>query len=247
VRVTSVTDQGRSNLAFDEGSPDETDSPVAVGGEEAALVHRMQNGDEMDFRHLVEHHRSRVFRVITRLLSERNEVEDIAQQVFAKVYASIRNFDFRSSLSTWIHRITVNECYDYLRRKRVRKVVYENEFLPEHSSTMDIFRTVRDPSIPVDRAVAQRDFLMKLLARLCKADRSLLMLKEVDGCTVEELADMTGLNRNTVKVRLFRIRQQLIKVAQRLHACPRTTRQVCGRQSRGGPGSPRESTVTSWT
>src|SRR4051812_27259988 len=82
--------------------------------DEAALVRRVQAGDEMAFRDIVERHQSKVFSIIYGILRNRNDAEDIAQQVFAKVYFSIRNFDFRSSLLTWIYKITVNECYDYL-------------------------------------------------------------------------------------------------------------------------------------
>ena len=91
--------------------------------EEAALVRRVQARDEMAFREVVERYQSKVFSIIFGILRNLNDAEDIAQQVFAKVYFSIKNFDFRSSLLTWIYKITVNECYDYLRKKRVRKLV----------------------------------------------------------------------------------------------------------------------------
>ena len=96
--------------------------------EEADLVRRVQARDEMAFRELVERYQSKVFSIIYGILRNHNDAEDIAQQVFAKVYFSINNFDFRSSLLTWIYKITVNECYDYLRKKRVRKLVYESDF-----------------------------------------------------------------------------------------------------------------------
>src|SRR5271155_2614714 len=95
--------------------------------EEAALVRRVQAGDQLAFREIVERYQSKVFSIIYGILRNHNDAEDIAQQVFAKVYFSIRNFDFRSSLLTWIYKITVNECYDYLRKKRVRKLVYESD------------------------------------------------------------------------------------------------------------------------
>ncbi len=84
--------------------------------EEAALVRRAQGGDEMAFKEVVERYQSKVFSIIYGILRNHNDAEDIAQQVFTKVYFSIRNFDFRSSLLTWIYKITVNECYDYLRK-----------------------------------------------------------------------------------------------------------------------------------
>ena len=82
----------------------------------------------MAFREIVERYQSKVYSIIYGILRNRNDAEDIAQQVFAKIYFSIKNFDFRSSLLTWIYKITVNECYDYLRKKRVRKLVYESDF-----------------------------------------------------------------------------------------------------------------------
>src|SRR5512145_338707 len=86
--------------------------------EEAELVRRVQARDELAFREVVDRYQSKVFSIIVGILRNRNDAEDIAQQVFAKIYFSIRSFDFRSSLLTWIYKITVNECYDYLRKKK---------------------------------------------------------------------------------------------------------------------------------
>src|ERR1700757_4560245 len=105
--------------------------------EEAALVRRVQARDEFAFREIVERYQSKVFSIIYGILRNHNDAEDIAQQVFAKIYFSIRNFDFRSSLLTWIYKITVNECYDYLRKKRVRRLVYESDFSLEESQRME--------------------------------------------------------------------------------------------------------------
>src|ERR1700704_6645784 len=94
---------------------------------EGSLVQRAQAGDESAFREIVERYQSKVFSIIHGIVRQRNDVEDIAQQVFAKVYLSIKSFDFRSSLITWIYKITVNECFDYLRNRKVRKLVYESD------------------------------------------------------------------------------------------------------------------------
>src|ERR671932_2481522 len=104
---------------------------------EGSLVRRAQSGDEAAFREIVERYQSKVFSIIHGIVRQRNDVEDIAQQVFAKIYFSIKNFDFRSSLITWIYKITVNECFDYLRKKRVRKLVYESDFSEEDSLRME--------------------------------------------------------------------------------------------------------------
>jgi RNA polymerase sigma-70 factor (ECF subfamily) len=182
--------------------------------EEAQLVKRIQARDEMAFREVVDRYQSKVYSIIYGILRNRNDAEDIAQQVFAKVYFSIGNFDFRSSLLTWIYKITVNECYDYLRKKKVRKLVYESDFGDEESSGME--RSEADTAMPADERLAKRDLVIKLLSKISSEDRQLMLLKEVEGHSVEELAQMMGMNENTIKVKLFRARQKLLKAAQRL-------------------------------
>src|ERR1700676_5110029 len=146
--------------------------------EEAALVRRVQARDEIAFREIVERYQAKVFSIIHGILRNHNDAEDIAQQVFAKIYFSITNFDFRSSLLTWIYKITVNECYDYLRKKRVRKLVYESDFSEEDALRMENSETATDQGLPVDTRLAQRDLVIKLLDKLSEDDRTLLLLKE---------------------------------------------------------------------
>jgi RNA polymerase sigma-70 factor, ECF subfamily len=184
--------------------------------EEAALVRRVQARDEIAFREIVDRYQGKVFSIIYGILRNRNDAEDIAQQVFVKIYFSIRNFDFRSSLLSWIYRITVNECYDYLRKRRVRKLVYESDFSAEEFQRLETSNAVVDPVVPVDRQLAQRDLVLKLLSKVSEQDRTLMLLKEVEGYSLHELASITGLNENTIKVKLFRIRQKLLKVARHL-------------------------------
>ena len=184
--------------------------------EEADLVRRIQAHDEIAFREIVDRYQSKIFSIIYGVLRNHNDAEDIAQQVFSKVYFSIRNFDFRSSLLTWIYKITVNECYDYLRKKRVRKLVYESDFSEEDAQRMEASDPAVDGSVPADTRLAQRDLILKLLSKVSEEERSLILLKEVEGHSVEELAGMTGLNENTIKVKLFRTRQKLLRAAGRL-------------------------------
>jgi RNA polymerase sigma-70 factor (ECF subfamily) len=188
--------------------------------DEAALVRRIQAQDELAFREIVERYQAKVFSIIYGILRNRNDAEDIAQQVFAKIYFSIKNFDFRSSLLTWIYKITVNECYDYLRKKRVRKLVYESDFSNEDSARVETSGSATDQQPAVDQRLAQRDLILKLLQKISDEDRSLILLKEVEGHSVEELSQMTGMNENTIKVKLFRARQKLVKAAQRLDKSP---------------------------
>ncbi len=187
---------------------------------EGALVQRAQAGEETAFREIVERYQSKVFSIIHGIVRQRNDVEDIAQQVFAKVYLSLRNFDFRSSLITWIYKITVNECFDYLRKRKVRKLVYESDLSEDEARRVENIEPQVNRQDPADASLARRDYVLKLLSRVSEEERMLLILKEVEGYSVEELAERIGMNENTIKVKLFRARQKLVKAAQRLDRAP---------------------------
>ena len=183
---------------------------------EAEIARRTQAGDEAAFRQIVERHRSKVFSIIYGIVRNRNDAEDIAQQVFAKIYFSIKGFDFRSSLITWIYKIAVNECYDYLRKQKVRKLVYESDLGEDDTRTMENSELAVEKAPPISAQVERRDYLMRLLSKVSEEERTLLIQKEVHGLTVHELAGMTGLNENTIKVKLFRARQKLVKAASKM-------------------------------
>src|SRR5260370_21848574 len=91
------------------------------------LVRRAQQEDQEAFEELVRRHQHRVFAVAGGILRRREDVEDIAQQVFVKAYFSLKRFDQRAAFSTWLYKITVNERWDCLRKKKVRPLVYESD------------------------------------------------------------------------------------------------------------------------
>ena len=180
------------------------------------LVRRVKARDELAFREMVEQYQSKVFSIIYGILRNRNDAEDIAQQVFTKIYFSIGSFDSRSALLTWVHRIAVNECYDYLRKKQVRKLVYESDVSAEDAERLETTESGSHHTPPLEDQLAERDLVVKLLSKVSEEARSLILLKEVEGHSVEELAAMTGLNENTIKIKLFRTRKKLLAAASRL-------------------------------
>src|SRR5258707_2517040 len=160
---------------------------------EVALVRRAQGGDQAAFSLIVEKYQSKVFSIIHGVLRNRNDVEDIAQQVFTKVYFALKGFDFRSSLVTWLYKITVNECYDYLRKQRVRKLTYESDLSEDEARRTGDFEDARSSgSLAADSVVEQRQYVVRLMERLSEEERTPLMMQEVDGYSVEELAAMNG-------------------------------------------------------
>jgi RNA polymerase sigma-70 factor, ECF subfamily len=187
----------------------------AVVVEDRELVRRAQAEDQAAFEELVRRHQQRVSAVAGGILRHREDVEDIAQQVFVKAYFSLKRFDQRAAFSTWLYKITVNECWDLLRKRKVRPLVYESDLSEEQARQYGApeERSASTPDIS-DKLVA-REQVERLLACLDERDRMMLVLKEVEGFAVEEIAEILDLNANTVKVRLFRARRKIVSEARK--------------------------------
>ncbi len=139
--------------------------------EEAELVRLAQSGEEAAFEELIRRHQQRVFGLVNGILRRREDVEDVVQQVFLKVFVSLKRFDLRAAFSTWLYKITVNECWDYLRKKKVRPLVYETDLSEEQVSRLDgVVSAERPPESPARRAET-KDILDQLLDELPERDR----------------------------------------------------------------------------
>src|SRR5260221_6298206 len=97
------------------------------------LVRSAQRGNKDSFEELIHRHQNRVFAVARGILKRQEDVEDISQQVFVKAYFALKKFDQRSAFTTWLYKITVNECWDLLRKRKVRPLVYESDFSEEQA------------------------------------------------------------------------------------------------------------------
>ena len=178
------------------------------------LVRRAQREDKEAFEELIRRHQHRVFAVAGGILNRREDVEDIAQQVFVKAYFSLKRFDQRAALSTWLYKITVNECWDMLRKKKVRPLVYEAD-LSEEQARQVISSAEKGKEHPdISERLELRQRVDRLLEGLDERDRLMLILKEVEGFSIEEIAEVLDLNANTVKVRLFRARRRVVSQAK---------------------------------
>jgi RNA polymerase sigma-70 factor, ECF subfamily len=174
------------------------------------LVRRAQAGDKEVFEELVRRHQRRVFSVAAGILRRREDVEDIAQQVFVKAYFSLKRFDQRAAFSTWLYKITVNECWDLLRKKKVRPLLYESDLSEEQAQQFGATERLDSGAQDVSDKLEAQQQVENLLLGLDERDRMMLILKEVEGFAIEEIAEILDLNANTVKVRLFRARRRIV-------------------------------------
>ena len=189
--------------------------PSVAAADERQLIRRAQKGDKVAFEVLVQRHQHRVFAVARGILKRQEDVEDIAQQVFVKAYFSLKRFDQRAAFSTWLYKITVNECWDLLRKRKARPLIYEADFSEEQSRQFSATEQRANSGPDTSERMAMRQRLDNMLAQLDERDRAMLVLKEVEGFSVEEIAETLGLNANTVKVRLFRARRRIVEYARR--------------------------------
>ena len=191
---------------------------VTAVADDRNLVQRAQAGDKEAFEELVRRHQHRVFAVAGGILRRREDVEDTAQQVFVKAYFSLKRFDQRAAFSTWLYKITVNECWDLLRKKKVRPLLYESDLSEEQVQQFGAADQQHAHLPDISDKLEARQQVERLLEGLDARDRMMLILKEVEGFAIEEIAEILDLNANTVKVRLFRARRRIVNQARKREA-----------------------------
>ena len=185
---------------------------------ERSLLRRLRDHDERAFRELIEAHRDRVYNITFRMLGNRAEAEDIAQEVFITVFKTIDTFREESKFSTWLYRVTVNHCKNrikYLARRHDR----DRDELDETTTSSGVNGTIGGP-MPVSPHAAiesaqTEKLLQDAIASLDEEQRTVVVLRDVEDLSIEEIRDITGLPDGTIKSRLHRARLVLRKRLQR--------------------------------
>jgi RNA polymerase sigma-70 factor (ECF subfamily) len=187
---------------------------------EREQLKRLRDRDERAFRELIAQHRDRVYNITYRMLGNRAEAEDVAQEVFITVFKTIDTFREESKFSTWLYRVAVNHSKNrikYLSRRQDRnKDELDETVHGEAASANGAIGTPR-PSTP-DRALegAQMEkVLQEAIATLEEEQRTVVILRDVEDLSIEEICEITGLPDGTVKSRLHRARLVLRKKLQR--------------------------------
>jgi RNA polymerase sigma-70 factor (ECF subfamily) len=181
-----------------------------------SLLRRLRDRDERAFRELVEGHRDRVYNICYRMLGHRHEAEDVAQEVFITVFKTIETFRGDSKFSTWLYRVAVNHCKNrikYLARRHDR----DRDELDETSNGPNGAIGGPMPAAP-DRAlegVQMEALLQDAINALDDEQRIVVVLRDVEDLSIEEICKITELPDGTVKSRLHRARLVLRKKLQK--------------------------------
>lgn len=166
-----------------------------------------RRGDRSAFRELYERHAPVVFRVALRMLGHRTDAEDVTQEVFVTLFRRLPSFDFRSAFETWVYRITVNACYDVLRRRQ-RRAPHRGAY-PEAPDDEPAAPDRRPPPLEAALAGDVQRHVAEGLARLHPDLRAALVLKEIEDRSYQDIADVLGCSTGTVASRLARARAQM--------------------------------------
>lgn len=162
------------------------------------LIREFIDGKEKAFEKLMLLHKDKVRNLIFLTLSDSEFVDDISQDVFISVYHKLKEFRFESKFTTWLYRITVNKCRDYLRKKRVRSI-----FVP----IKDTHENIRSTGIHEDIDIP--GLVRKAIGRLPEKLKVPLVLRDIDGFSYNEIAEKLDCEVGTVKSRIFRARESL--------------------------------------
>ncbi|MGH7496513.1 MAG: sigma-70 family RNA polymerase sigma factor [bacterium] len=183
-----------------------TDATTAADFE---LIQAFRAGDDQAFTALVQKYQQHVFNLIFHHSGPAVEVEDLAQEVFLKIYAKLKNFQGRASFRTWLYRVTLNVCIDHARKKKVRRML-SLESLSEWAKARLSLRNTASPSPQAEAEAGElRGQIQRALAQLPEEFRQPLILRDVEGLEYGEIAAITGTQLGTVKSRIFRGRQRL--------------------------------------
>jgi len=177
--------------------------------DERTLVSRLKQGHEGAFRILVEQYQKQVFRIAYGITLDREESLDIVQDVFLKVHQNISGFEGKAKLSTWIHRITVNQCLNWQRRWK-RRFRWHHEPL-ETENGADRIELASDEEKPETRYQTKEmeNVFREKLRELPEDARAVFVLKELEGYSYDEIAHQLKIKRGTVSSRLFYARRKL--------------------------------------
>jgi RNA polymerase sigma-70 factor (ECF subfamily) len=190
-----------------------TKRPVTFSDDDALLIQAFQRGDKEAFDRLVIRHKDRIFNLCYRFLGDYEETNDSAQETFVKAYGSLKTFRLESTFSTWLYKIAVNTCKNKLGssayRVKLKTVSLDNPGNPENGPLpMEIENGTPSPLARMEEK-ERMTIIQTALDRLPEEFKTVVALRDAEGFSYEEIAEITGLNLGTVKSRIARGRMEL--------------------------------------
>lgn len=182
-------------------------------GSDLALVNAARAGDVQAFGELVKRYDRQVFRVVRHLTENHQDAEDVVQEAFVKAFCNIRSFEGRSAFSTWLIRIAVNEALGRIRHQKKFPVTPLELTTGDDEAVFEL--QIASPSATPEEQCSEgelRQALARAVHRLRPRLRAVFVLRDVQGMSAQETAEILGITVGTVKARLFRARQRMRQI-----------------------------------
>lgn len=184
--------------------------------DDSSLVLRARDGDDAAFEILVKRHSRKVAKIAGSFFNARENVEDLLQEVFLKVYQSLDRFKLDQPFEPWLIRITINACYDELRKVRKRRELSPTPPSDEDGQWLEeLYESSRTDLRSPEEDHLTRLVLTQVLEKLPPKDRAALTLRG-QGCSLKEIADVLGCSMQAANLRLFRARRNMLKTLREL-------------------------------
>jgi RNA polymerase sigma-70 factor (ECF subfamily) len=184
--------------------------------DDKALLDKLKKGDPESFNELVTLYRKKVYNLALRMSGSPDDAVEISQEVFLKIYRSIRNFREEASLSTWVYRITSNVCIDEIRKQKNRKLLYVDDSIKSEDG--ELKRELEDHNLQPSE-IAEKNELKKAVTdgiqSLSEEYRTVIVLRDIHGLSYDEISRITGCPEGTVKSRISRARSALAGILKK--------------------------------
>jgi RNA polymerase sigma-70 factor (ECF subfamily) len=174
--------------------------------DDLGLIIKFKQGDDSAFERIVLKYQDRIYNLCVYMLGNRHDAEDAAQDVFTKVYQSLKSFKPQASLYTWLYRIAVNTCLDYKKRP-----FFESLFKSSDEGEEFVLEPVSQEPSPEEMFESKQlgEILNRSLGKISRKLRAAIILREIEGLSYEEMAEVLDVSTGTVKSRISRAREEL--------------------------------------
>ncbi|MEJ2245897.1 MAG: RNA polymerase sigma factor [Acidobacteriota bacterium] len=190
-----------------ESSPDE----------DSSLIARCQEGDSLAFEELVRKYQQSVTNLAYHYIGHKDDVEDVAQKIFVKIFFSLPKFDIKRPFFPWLYRIAINQCYDELRQIRRRRTYTFSELNLEDSNSIEKLIGQTEPSVRSDEERAELQALLsKILGQLPDQQRKVIIMRDIEAIPYVEIAGILKCTEQAARLKVFRARNRLKKILEKV-------------------------------
>jgi len=187
------------------------EEPIDVAG----CLRRWKEGDEAAAEELIRHLFPVISKIVRTHLPRRDDERDLVQEILMKTFSRLHQYKGDAPITHWVSRLALTTCLDRLRAQKIRPEVRRADLTPDESEVFDA-AWLTGSSPDAGEAIAARDLVDKILSSLSPEDRSLILMVDLEGRSLQEISETTGWSISKIKMRLFRVRPQLRQMIHKL-------------------------------